>query len=121
MGDLLNAGSRWLSDVLHEYASRQVTYVRGPDSVTLTAVIGQQEFLIGTGPGRSKLIRSDRDFFIKAAELKLGGELVTPEKGDKVLDFDGTYELASFNDEPWFQADQDGIELQCHTRRVARP
>lgn len=119
---MLSRGAEFLADQLHTHAAREVTYTRGANSVTLTAVIGRTPFRIqssGPGGGRSQIIWTERDYLITAADLILGSTLTTPQKGDQIADSDGTFELVSINGEPCYRnSDPYGIQLRCHAKRI---
>ena len=42
-----------------------------------------------------------------------------PQRGDRIIDTDGTYEVSSPSAEPWYQVDTYGIELRIFTKRIA--
>lgn len=83
MADLLESGSQWLDSQRRQHMSRRVLYCRGLASVEVLATVGRTEFEVDDGSGLLTRIES-RDYLVTAADLVLAGELVTPQRGDKI-------------------------------------
>ena len=122
MADRLVDATARLNDRLGAYASRQVVYCRGPDSVTVTASVGSSLLRIATGEaGEYQTIRTDRDYLFAAADLVLGGFISEPMKGDRIEDAtDGrAYEVfAPRGEPPWRYSDNRRLRLRVHTQDV---
>lgn len=125
MADLLQTSQEWLADQLKEHASRQVVYQRGAQQVTVQATIGRTLMKLEDGYGGIRMEWTDRDFLIQAADLVLGGAVVTPERGDRVLETVDTstsvFEVMAFGGEPpWRFSDPFGKLLRIHTKRISQ-
>lgn len=83
MADLLEQGSRWLEVQRTKHCTRDVTYVRGVDSVVVKATIGRTQYETDDGHA-VRVDFTERDFLILAAELVLAGVPTTPEPGDRI-------------------------------------
>ena len=123
MADLLETGQAWLADQLKTHASRQVVYQRGPQQVAVQATIGRTLLKLDDDYGGIRMEWTDRDFLIQAADLVLGAETITPERGDLVKETVGplmtTYEVAAYGGEPpWRTSDPFGVVLRIHTKRI---
>lgn len=122
MSDLLSSGAGWLRDQLKEHASRQVTYRRGDDEVTLTATVGSSTLKVASGQyGEMQIVRTDRDYLISAADLILGDLVVEPADGDQVDDeTDGRrFEVLAPRGEPaWRYSDNRRTVLRIHVKDV---
>lgn len=123
MADFLKDATDWLGQQLESHASRAITYTRGSDLVTLSAVVGSTPFRVDDiGQGTTRIVRSDRDYLIRADSLILNGVAVTPRRGDRIVDsVDGkTYECQPIVDgEPaWRNSDPYGEVYRIHCNRV---
>jgi len=100
MANLLEQGSRWLSQQMKSHAGSEVTYRRGAVSVTLTAVIGRTDFEVIEQETASLVRALSRDYLIDAVDLVLASAQVLPERGDTIEEVSQdnkrrTYEVAS--------------------------
>jgi hypothetical protein len=119
MSDLMSKAVDWLAKERGEHLARTVIYHRGSDSFTLKATPGKTPFRIVDGYGNSLVVVS-RDFLILADDLKIGGQVVTPIRGDLIVDGDFTYEVNSPGDEPeWRWSDSQGKSLRIYTKEVS--
>jgi hypothetical protein len=121
--DLLTRGAAWLDQQRSRHLTRTVTYLRGGDSVDLPATIGQTTFEQADEYGVIHRTES-RDYLISAAELVLGGGVVTPQAGDRVHETVGAqvfiYEVMAPGGEPaWRYSDPQRQMLRIHTKHVA--
>ena len=122
MTDLLQKGSEWLEEQRTRHAASTVQYVRGSRSVEITATIGRTTFEVDNGYG--VLVRhQSRDFLALAAELILEGELVLPERGDRIRETQGdttfVYEVMAPGKEPcWRYSDPYRKSLRIHTKQI---
>lgn len=119
-GDVLHAAFRAAKQV----AGVPVTYRRGSDSVTLSAVVGQTPVEREDGAGTT--VRSVvRDYLIDAADLVLSGQHVTPQRGDRIEEASGhVYEVMpaiSKSELPWRYSGPGRDVYRVHTRLIDKP
>jgi len=118
MADLLKDGLTWMRGQLQQYAARTVTYARGATTASVTATLGRTAFRLGDPLGGSRLERSDRDYLIGADQLT--GFTGGPQRGDRVTDTDGTYEVLPVEGEPPARpSDNYGVLWRVHCKKVA--
>ena len=122
MVDLLEQGSAWLDQQRVQHMSRSVTYHRGENSVEVQATIGKWTFEIDDGMGVLEKIES-RDFLILTADLVLAGEVIEPQRGDRIKEPSGdkvyVYEvLAPGKEDCWQYSDLYRKTLRIHTKQV---
>lgn len=122
MADVLQNGLDWLADQLKTHASRAVTYSRNADQVTVQATIGRTLLKLDDGFGGVRMVWTDRDFLIHAADLVLNSSVTLPEPGDQIRETEGTtriYEVLAPGDEPvWRWSDPYHKVLRIHTKQV---
>lgn len=127
MPNMLESGMEWLASQLQEHAGRSVTYTRAAASVTLTATLGRKLLKVGDEFGGLRMVVTDRDYIITAADLILSGSLTLPAKGDTITDAgdpDGvsrTWEVLSpgGDEAPWNWSDPYRTLIRVHTKQVA--
>ena len=69
MPDLLQQASNWLEEKRTQHAAGSVCYVRGGQTVELSATVGKTTFEVDDGYG--VLVRHEsRDYLVLAADLK---------------------------------------------------
>jgi hypothetical protein len=126
MEDLLQIGEQFLADLATDRMARSVTYGRGTDSVVVRAQIGSTTFeSMGAGGGGPIAEVVSRDYLIRAADLILAGNVIEPERGDKITEVlpDGTTivcEVLIHGNEPaWRWADNYKISLRIHTKETS--
>lgn len=122
MADLLQRGAAWLAGQMKSHASQTVVYQRGTLSVSLAATIGRTEFEVLTETGGAVRVVT-RDYLLDAADLVLGGAVVTPKAGDRIAETVGdeqhVYEATMVGAEPpWRWSDPHRQRLRIHTQRV---
>ena len=103
---------------VRQFAGNQVTYRRGAQSATVTAVTGQTEFdtLDDNGMPVKQIAR---DFLIATSELVLGGEPVEPQAGDLIEERDGTVnKVLPVNGHCWKWSDTGKTQRRIHTKEV---
>lgn len=123
---LTSRGAAWHDEAETVAAGVSVTYSRGNDSVSLTAVVGRTLFSSvspGTGNGRASVEWGDRDYLIRVADLVLNGSPITPQKGDQITHtVNGVslvFELMTPTGEPaWRYSDELRTTYRIHTKRV---
>lgn len=101
-----------------------VTYSRGADTVSLTAVPGRTRYESNVPSGVVTEFQT-RDYIIKAADLILAGSVTLPQDGDQITDVDAAgddvvYEAMSpGGDAPsWTFSDTARTHLRIHTKVV---
>ena len=123
MSDILEAGSNWLQQQRKKHATRDVTYLRGTETVSVRATVGRTLFEQDDGAG--VIVRTEvRDYLIDSVDLVLGGNQVLPEKGDRIEEAEGVslyvYEVMSIGTEPhWRYSDPYRTTLRIHTKHIA--
>ena len=123
MADILETGSNWLQEQRKKHATREVTYRRGVDSVSVQATVGRTMFEQDDGSG--VIIRTQiRDYLIDPADLVLAGQPTLPERGDRIEEAEGgkkfTYEVMPLGTEPhWRYSDPYRKTLRIHTKHIA--
>lgn len=104
-----------------------LVYHAGDDAITLIKKcwVGRTAFRIQDNKG-SRLIFSDRDFFIPVVDLVINSVQILPEKGhwiEQILNGpEGTqkFELMSPDQEPcWRYSDPQRFIYRIHTKRVS--
>jgi len=103
-------------------AAVSITYARGGQAMSLEAVQGQTPVHVEDSDGQ--LVRSKRsDWIIRAADLILGDENITPMVSDTIrVDVNkqtATYEVQRIAGEDcYYECDDLGTYLRIHTRQV---
>lgn len=97
-----------------------VTYHRGNSSVEVTATRGRSDFQ-SVSDGQTVEIQSrTSDFLIKASDLVIGGNVITPAAGDKIRWVEGSItQVYEVTNPPFTQSDTHGYYLRIHAYRVA--
>jgi hypothetical protein len=122
VGDLLQQGVDWLDGQRVAHLSRQVTYQRGGESVEIAATLGATSLEVSDEAGATVRTRQT-DFIVSAGALVLGGAVVTPQVGDRILVPSGgkvlVFEvLALPGGEHFRPADPAGTALRIHAKQV---
>ena len=122
MTDMLEQGAAWLDRMRVKHASRSVTYVRGAETVELSATLGQTTYEVADQFGTTVEAKAT-DFLISAAEIALAGEMVLPEPGDQVRVTVGdevhVFEVMDLGGAGhWRPSDPYGHTLRIHTKLV---
>jgi hypothetical protein len=121
MVDLLQQASAWLADRRAAFLSRSVVYSRSEDSVAVQAGVGKTTFEIDDGYGLATTWES-RDYLIAAADLVLAGEVVKPQRGDRIADGGKVYEvMAPGKEDVCRPSDPYGVTWRIHTKQVGSP
>lgn len=108
-----------------QVAGVTIAYLRGGESIELTARVGRS-FHTQTDQGGFVTRIEVRDYLLAASELVIGGSQVEPAAGDLIQEAVGdttfTYELLPIdNEREWRYSDTTRTELRIHTKRVATP
>ncbi|MGD9128784.1 MAG: hypothetical protein PVH19_15515 [Planctomycetia bacterium] len=115
---LLTKGAEWLERQRHAYLAVDMEYQRDAVRLPLRATIGQTIFEVSDEYGRLIRIES-RDFLIRACDLIIDDQVVTPQVGDLIHEGDFTYEVMSPSGEPeWRYSDINRQTLRIHTKQV---
>lgn len=95
----------------------RVTYQRGNQSVKLTAAVGEKLHRVDDLLEGTAIRTRSRDYLIGVGELKLNHTLITPQRGDKIVDGVNTYEVTNIVDgEPaWVYSDTGQSTYRIHT------
>jgi hypothetical protein len=117
MADLLERGARWLEDQRTRHCTRDVTYVRGAASVVVKATVGRTQYETDDGHA-VRVAFTERDFLIQAADLMLGGNVVTPQPGDRIRESQSGQVLV-FEVIDWRYSDPYRQTLRIETKHVA--
>ncbi len=122
MPDMLEQAVGWLGDMRTQHLSRTVEYVRGPESVELSATLGSTRYELTDDAGATVEAKAT-DFIVAADELVLGGAVTKPQIGDRirlpagasVLVFE-VLDLAGSGH--WRPADPFGKSLRIHAKQI---
>lgn len=119
---LLAQAQDWLNRTLQTAGGVSVVYVRGVQSLPLTAVVGRTAFaqVGGQNAAGAAVIWGDRDYLITAADLTLG----EPRRGDRITEtIDGVacvFECMAPGNEPaWRWSDAGRTKYRIHTKQVS--
>ena len=97
---------------------RAITFTRGTNAVSLTALPDRSDFQQDDGNGMATEFRS-RDWIVPAASLVLAGAIVLPQRGDIVTTSEAgqtqTYEVLS---PPYRPSGPANTRLRIHTKLV---
>lgn len=85
MPNLRERGVTWLESRLKTSAGRTITYHRGVDSVSITAMGSAMTYMIPNEDGIGTQHHS-YDWTIAADDLVLDGEAITPRPGDQIAE-----------------------------------
>ena len=103
--------------------ARAVRYSRGSQSVELPATVGSSDFQVETSVGAIETFES-RDYIVRAADLVLADQLITPQRGDTISETQAgvtyTYEvLAPGAEQCWRWSDPYRVSMRIHTKQVS--
>lgn len=118
MADLFASTLGYLSAAMQGNASQSVTYMRGSQPVgsALKATYGQT---IHEQDSQFGILRwESKDFIFTAADLTLDGNVIEPQRGDKITDHLGNvFQVLGDNGEPCFRyADPYRTTIRVHTK-----
>tara|TARA_R100001129_G_scaffold156061_2_gene119197 strand:- start:879 stop:1241 length:363 start_codon:yes stop_codon:yes gene_type:complete len=77
---------------LQSAAGIEIIYSRGDRNVTVKGVPGSTEWAEATGAGYVETAQA-RDFLVRVDDLVLGGESITPTRGDTVTETVGNRQI----------------------------
>jgi len=125
VADMLQQAVDWLDGQHVSHLSRQVTYQRGGESVEVAATLGATSLEVADEAGVT--VRTcQTDFIVSADVLVLGGVVITPQVGDRILVPSGAlgekvlvFEvLALPGGEHFRPADPMGTALRIHAKQI---
>lgn len=119
---LLDDGITLLNRLEESAAGVSVTYIRGAQTLDITAVVGRTAFAqTAPSPGGASLIIGDRDYLIDVADLTWG----EPAEGDRieqtVNEVDCVFELMrpDTGEPAWRFSDPTRTKYRLHMKQVA--
>ncbi|OHB51756.1 MAG: hypothetical protein A2Y12_01340 [Planctomycetes bacterium GWF2_42_9] len=119
MTNLMKKGVELIAKTLKEYASDEITYVRGESSVKLLAIFSKTPVTIESDLG-VQISAEITDFLLFAEDLILDGSLTTPQHGDKVITDRAVYEVNHLGSEScWRYSDPYGKHIRLHCKEIA--
>lgn len=113
--NLFEKATGWLDTMVKAAAGRTVTYTRGAESITLTAVVGQTSSVSNTEV--AVMVQSgDRDYLIAVDDLTFG----EPRSGDRIGESGLTFEVQEpgTGEPAWRYSDPERTQYRLHTKRV---
>lgn len=117
---MLQSGTAWLSSKSKAAAGVDVTYARtGEDPVELRAVLGNESAELVDGGEGPAIETASLDLLIEAADLVIGGDQTTPERGDRITITLGGAETifrpaTSAGEPEWRYADEYRTRIRLH-------
>lgn len=122
---MLQTGSAWLADQMIEHCSGLITYEQAGQQVTLSAVFGRTMLKLADEVTGFRIVWTDRDFIVRAADLVLNGVAVLPARGDRIAEVSNgvawTFDVLAPGDEPhWRWSDPERTMLRIHGKLVRR-
>lgn len=110
----------WLSTQVQTAAAASVTYARGAETATVTAVVGRTVFA-SNAEGAARVEFGDRDYLILAADLVAANANWTkPAIGDRITDSEGrVFEVVTpdTGEPAWRYSDPQHTTWRIHTKR----
>lgn len=115
----LSAGMARLAARQLEVNGESITYTRGGESLSLTAVRGRTRNPAETTNNRTTVRSSDIDWLIDPATIVFSGAVSEPLKGDRITVGSEVYEVWSTvsGEDCWTPSDSYGHMIRVHTRR----
>lgn len=100
-----------------------VTYRRGSDTVSISAVVGDTRIELAEQYAGTTVIGRVRDYIVQASDLVLGGSTTEPQIGDQIDETRGsatyTFEVMSAGaDAPYRPSDRHGKSWRIHTKLI---
>ncbi len=122
MADLLQTGAAWLAAQMQKFASQPIVYVRGNQSIPLSATIGRTEFEEADAYGVVQQVVS-RDYLFPVSALATLTGSNRPQRGDEVQETrDGVlyrYQVIAPQGEPhWRYSDVYQQVLRVHSKLI---
>lgn len=111
-------------DAVKSATAVDVQFVRGTSTVNLSAIPGVSKFDVIDDNGTMIRYQS-RDFIVRASELEIDNEIVTPQKGDKIKEDIGSGQIAVHElmrpdggENVWRFSDLARTYIRIHTKQV---
>lgn len=125
MVNMLSAGITWLDEQLDAHASTEVTYRRGSQLVKLNATLGRHRPAEHDGGlDQASINAFDVTCTFRAADLQLGGAMVTPARGDTIEFRENnvllTYQILPENGRWWRESDAFGLRIEVSCKLAGR-
>jgi hypothetical protein len=117
MSDMLGDALAWLGGKRHDYMSVSVTYRRGYQSASVFATRGRTAIDVGEVEGM-KSRAFETDFIFRASDLVFDGSRFDPQRGDRIIEGDNTFEVMPINDELWRWCDPQQVDIRVHVKLV---
>jgi len=123
MPNLLAEAAAMVSANRHEHLTSEVSFERGGEAVTVQATVGETVFRLDNGAGGTIRYVS-RDYLVRSQDLVIGGVVVEPRRGDRIVhaiggDHKRHEVLGPGGDEPdWRYSDPSHLTIRLHTREV---
>src|SRR5262245_47594481 len=124
MADMLQAAMQVLADTLKANMAGAVTIKAGATEATgIQAVKGRTLLQVDDGAGSIRMVWTDRDYLIEAADLVVAGVASEPQRGWQILDPAGgkieVFEVLAPAGEPvWRWSDPYRTVYRIHTKFV---
>lgn len=123
---LMERGMEMAARQLPKAAGGEVIYSRGDQSVAWDATYGRTEFEVSEADGGVRIEFSDRDFIGETDRLRLGGQIITPTRGDKITIVNEKHiaeqvfeVLAPGGEQPYRFCGPQGYMMRIHTKKVS--
>lgn len=117
MPDLLERGAQWLEQQRTQHCSRVVTYLRGAESLLVSATVGRTQYETDDGHA-VRIDFTDRDFLILAADLVLDSTPITPKPGDQIRENHGI-QILGFEVIDWRYSDPYRLTFRIETKHIS--
>ena len=115
MASLLDEGIAWLNEQLAQHASETVNIVRGTATTTGITAAWERHVSrvdeIEEVPATAVVMRL---WWVAIADYKFGGASATPQRGDRIVQADGTiWEIAAEDRFPSHEKSEDHWMVRC--------
>lgn len=114
----LSVAAAFLADQVADATGETITFVRGVNSVSLTATLGSTDHEADPGAGGVTHEFKSVDFIVRAADYTVSGSAVEPARGD-VIQYGGNDYVTlpgSDRDKVYRVLDPYGKAIRIHTR-----
>lgn len=122
MADMLADAVAWLDTMRTAHMSSQVTYQRGAETVDIDATFGTTTYEVADDVGG--IVKTTAiDFLVSADALVIGGSVVLPKLGDRLIVQRGlqslVFEVLDLGGVGHYrQMDPHGTMLRLHTKYI---
>ena len=117
MPNMLDTAMGWLDTTLKTSSGDTIVYQRGSSTVSITAVVGKTDGE-RMDSGGSAYSFTSTDFIIEAEDLVLDGEIILPQRGDRIVYGGGVYTVLanSSGEKPYANSTPDGSTLRIYAK-----